>query len=324
MNESGIFSITLEFISYQPFPFAMTLDVRHFRLLTALAQGQTLSAIADAFSCTQSALSHQLREAERRLGVELVVRTGKGLELNEAGRLLVAAAQSALPELGRAEEQAVQLAKLATRTLKVSTECYTCYHWMPRFLEEIRKQAPSSLRLEIAIEATQHPLAALAEHRIDLAIMSTLIKDPAFAQVFLFDDEHVVAMSPQHRLAGRKIVKAEHLKGEVYVSLNVDSAADFGLQQIFLANGVQPDGVLRVGLTEAVIGLVASGSGIALLPAWVCSHAIASGKIVTRRLGPKRIFRRWHAIYRKTQEPFSGFDQVVALLSRTLSADRTH
>src|SRR3954467_7963445 len=112
----------------------MDLEIRHLRLVAAVADVGSLTRAGDQLHLTQSALSHQLRDIESRLGTALFLRIGKRLVLTPAGERLLAAATDVLERLEAAERDIRGLARDRVHRLRITTECYTCYHWLPPVL----------------------------------------------------------------------------------------------------------------------------------------------------------------------------------------------
>src|SRR5829696_7266801 len=106
------------------------LDSRHLRLVAEVARTESVTRAADRLNVTQSAVSHQLREIEDRVGTPLFIRSGRRMLPTPAGRLLVEAAASVLDAIREAEAKVSQLARNAGGELRVSSHCYTGYHWL--------------------------------------------------------------------------------------------------------------------------------------------------------------------------------------------------
>src|SRR5262249_58386983 len=115
-----------------PHGMDVKLEIRHLRLLAAVAQTGSVTEAGKRLHVTQSALSHQLRDAEEKLGAALFLRLGKKMVLTPAGEKLLVSARRVLEELGNTEAQIEGLNGGTKGVIRLSTECYTCYHWLPR------------------------------------------------------------------------------------------------------------------------------------------------------------------------------------------------
>src|SRR5712671_8145055 len=98
---------------------AMDLEVRHLRLVAAVADVGSLTKAGDHLHVTQSALSHQLRDIEDRLGAALFLRVGRRLVLTPAGERLLASATDVLERLERAEHEIRAMGRDCARTLRI-------------------------------------------------------------------------------------------------------------------------------------------------------------------------------------------------------------
>src|ERR1700686_2378608 len=107
------------------------IEVRHLKLLVTVAQEGSVTEAGKRVNLTQSALSHQLRDAEEKLGTALFLRLGRKMVLTPAGERLIPCPRRVLDELSDTEPQIEGLNGGARGVIRLSTECYTCYHWLP-------------------------------------------------------------------------------------------------------------------------------------------------------------------------------------------------
>src|SRR5438874_2584155 len=185
----------------------MILETRHLRLVAAVAEHGTLTRAGRVLHLTQSGLSRQLLDLETKLGLPLFHRLGKRMVPTPAGECLLVAARRTLPQLSDVEEDLRRLAGGRTAILRVSTECYTCYHWLPGVLQRFARRFPQ-VDVQIVAEATHHPVPALLDGRIDLAIVSNDDHDDRLAYVPLFTDELVALLRPDHPLSAKPFLTA--------------------------------------------------------------------------------------------------------------------
>src|SRR5215210_3114535 len=152
------------------------LDTRHLKLIVAVSEEKSVTRAGERLHLTQSALSHQLRDIEEKLGTPLFSRVNKRMVLTQAGERLLQSARQVLGELKRAEDDIAQIAAGDHGTLRISTECYTCYHWLPEMLKEFNRKYPK-VEVKILLEATRRPIEALLNGKLDFAIVSTTERD---------------------------------------------------------------------------------------------------------------------------------------------------
>src|SRR5215212_5139394 len=191
----------------------MDLEVRHLRLVASVVEVGSLTRAADRLHLTQSALSHQLRDIESRLGAPLFLRVGKRLVLTPAGERLLASAKEILERLDETERDIRRMGQEQAAVLRLTTECYTCYHWLPPLLMRYRQKFPR-VEVRIDVEATRHPIDMLLAGKIDLAIVSSRVADRRLVAKKVFDDELVLIAAAHHRFAKQPHVRLAELRDE--------------------------------------------------------------------------------------------------------------
>lgn len=289
----------------------MNLEVRHLQLVEAITDSGSVTKAAERLHVTQSALSHQLREIETRLRTPLFLRVNRRLVLSPAGERLLTSARRVLGELRVVEDDIGRLAANQQGVIRVSTECYTCYRWLPALLKSFHEAWPG-IDVEIVPEATRRTIEALHERAIDVGLVHRVPRDRRLRLVPLFEDEMVVVTPQDHRLAAKKWVEAADLAGE-HLILHSPVAESFFAETV-LAAGVQPRKFSQVILTEAIVEMVRAGIGISAMPRWTIAREIKSGAVAAIRYGRRGLMRRWQAAMLRTAvvpEPLQEFVDLM-------------
>jgi LysR family transcriptional regulator, regulator for metE and metH len=297
----------------------VVLGLQHLKLVRAIVREGGITRAAARLHLTQPALSHQLKDAEERLGTRLFLRQGRRLVPTAAGDRLVRAAESMLVELGAAEDEIRGLGRGQEGLIRVSTECYTTYHWLPAALKDFELRFPS-VAVEIVVEATRRPLAALLEGRLDVAIVSRPSRNRDVACRKLFDDEMVVVMAPGHRLARERFVRPEEIARETLLLYAIPTEQSDLFQRVLIPAGISPARLVRVELTEAILELVRAGQGIAVLARWSVAPDLLSGRLAGRPLGPRGLRRSWYVATLKRHAALPHLADFVGLIRRAGSA----
>jgi LysR family transcriptional regulator for metE and metH len=272
----------------------MDLEMKHLRLVTAIARAGSVTRAGDVLNLSQSALSHQLRDIEDRLSTALFHRVGKRMVLTPSGDALLRAANQVLEIVGRTEEEIRNAGKSDAGTLRITTQCYTCYHWLPRLLKEYRLKHPN-VDVQVDADSTPRPIKSLLDGRIDLAIVSDRVRDRRLIERPLFEDELLVIMAPNHRLAGRSVVEPEDFADETVIIYPPKEESSL-LNRVLTPLGVTPKGLQQVQLSEAIIELVKAGLGIAAMARWAIEPYVRAGALRTARLTKRGCKRRWSAV----------------------------
>jgi LysR family transcriptional regulator for metE and metH len=291
----------------------VNLEIRHLKLLAAVAEEESVTAAGKRLHLTQSALSHQLRDAEDRLGTALFLRLGKRMALTAAGTKLLEAARRILKDLKAAELEVLGMNGDTHGEIRLSTECYTCYHWLPPVLTSFHALFPK-VEVSIDMEATHNIAEELLAGNLDVAVMNCPPEHNNLLLSPLCEDELLVVMSPDHRLAGRHRIQPEDLAGETLLIYPPREESTL-LQKILLPAGVQPGRIMEIPLTEAIVEMVAAGTGIAFLACWSVSPHLQSKKIVGLTLGDSGFRRNWYAVTLRNRPKAAYMTEFLKLLT---------
>jgi LysR family transcriptional regulator for metE and metH len=272
----------------------MALEVRHLKLVDAIAGEGTMTRAGSRLNISQSALSHQLTHLETELGVSLFRRVPRGMRITPAGEALLECARTVLGALERAEEDVRGAGAVVRGTLRISTECYTCYHWLPSRISKFEEAYPG-VEIRIAAEQTRRPVEGLLAGELDLAIVSHRPRQSALLVRELFRDELVAILAPHHHLASRTWLKPEDFAKEHLITYSLPIEQLTVYQEFLKPAGVKPRRVSRVDLTEAMIEMVKAGLGIAVLARWAVTRHLSPALLKAVRLGRGGLSRTWYA-----------------------------
>ena len=290
------------------------LDIRHLRLVAEVAATRSITRAAQRLHLTQSALSHQLRDAEEKLSTPLFQRANRKMHLTPAGEKLLGSAKRILTDLASTEDQIQGVAGPAG-TLRITTECYTCYHWLPPVLEAFQQEFPN-VDVRIELEATSKPFASLLDGKLEVAIVSSRRHDRRIRYEPLFQDELMIVMPPGHRLAKQKWIRPGDLAQETL--LIYPPRRESTLIGLLTADGLEPRSVLEVPLTEAIIEMASAGMGIGFLARWAVAPRLKSGDLVARPLSKAGYQRHWEAATLQKQQVPYHVSQFLKLLKQTI------
>lgn len=291
----------------------MKLEIRHLALVLAIVEEGSLTKAGHRLHLTQSALSYQLRDAEAKLGTSLFFRLNKKLVLTKSGQKVLNVAERIIGELKRVEEELRLLTSDGCGILRISTECYTCYHWLPRMLRIFNKHFPR-IEVQIIAEATRQPVRALTEGKLDLAIVSARTEDQALCFVSLFKDELVAILHPKHPLARRLYLRAQDFAGENLILYQISKEESLFFQRVLFPAGISPKRVLNVQLTEAAIEMVKAGLGISVMARWAVAPQVASRTVRALRITRKGLHRQWYAAVIKSSSMQPSLQKFIQLL----------
>jgi LysR family transcriptional regulator, regulator for metE and metH len=297
---------------------ALHLDLRHLRLVAAVADAGGQTRAAHRLNLTQSALSHQLRELEARIGTPLFIRATRRMVLTAVGERVLASARRVLHEVETLERDLTDQSENGDAgVVRLATECYTCYHWLPGVVTAFRKEWPR-VDVRIIAEATADPVRALLDGALDLAIVAGDVDERRLGCTSLFEDEQVVVMAPDHPLATRQFVTPEDLRSEHLILYTTHTSESSVLREVLRPAGVEPRQLTRVQLTEAIVELVKAGLGISVLARWAIAPQLRDRSLVGVPLTSRGFHRRWWAVTRPHETTPAYQRSLLDLLGRHL------
>ena len=254
----------------------MDLEIRHLKLVRAVTSAGSLTGAGSVLNLTQSALSHQLRDIESRLGTPLFLRVGKRMMLTPAGERLLRSADEVLDAIARTEDSIRLLSGADRGLLRLATECYTCYHWLPPLLKQYRRCHPN-VDVRIDADSTSDPVSHLVAGRLDVAIVSDPVRDRRVTVRPIFHDEMVIVVDPRHQLAGKAYLTAADLATETL--LMYSPKEDSTIYKLLAAEGAVPANTHVIQLTEAIVEMVKAGLGFAFLARWAVEPQLRTGAL---------------------------------------------
>ena len=294
------------------------MEIRHLRLIKAIVEEGSITKAIDKLHLTQSALSHQLKEAEYQLGTKVFLRQNKKLVLTKAGEKFYETAKEVLDKLQATEKEIKALVFGEVGEIRISTECYSSYHWLPSVLKQFHLLYPN-IELKIVMEATHYPLQKLMENVIDIAITSDPIKDDKITYLELFQDEMVMAVSENHPWTKKKFVVAEDFVNEHLLihSLPLETVT---VHQFLLAPAkVSPKKITPLPLTEASIEMVKADMGVIAMAKWALQPYLKSNNIHAVKIGKNGLKRKHYIAIMNNKKYPAYFNHFIEFLQTEIN-----
>lgn len=286
------------------------LGLHHLTVIRSIGATGNVSATARELGLTPSAVSHRMRECERRMGTLLFHREGHSISLTQAGRRVGEAADRVLAEIALAERDVGHLGSGFDLVLRIGAACYAAFDWFPALLDKIESTLPSC-SAEIMPDVSEDPASLIVDRNADLVLVAGQIERPDILCTTLVDDELVVVMAPGHPLTACEWIEPESIAGADYVTHHTIPERGREYDNIFRPFRILPKRVISAGRTQAVLGIVENGGAITILPRLaVAGHAARAG-LETRPITRDGIPINWYALAR------AGAANAVVVASAT-------
>ncbi|MDH2292051.1 LysR family transcriptional regulator [Cobetia sp. 10Alg 146] len=247
------------------------LELRHLRTLLALRDAGSLVEAAERIHLTQSALSHQLKDLEERLGTPLFIRKTRPVEFTRAGQRLLSLAEQVLPQFRMAERDIARMAGSEQGRLHMAIECHSCFQWLMPTVDRFRDHWPE-IEVDIPSGHSFSPLQALGREQLDLVITANPVEMTGIQYLPLFRYEVMLAVARQHALALKGRVEPEDLQEEVLIIYPVEHDRLDVFTQFLEPANISPREIRHAEMTVMMMQLVASGRGVTALPNWALAE----------------------------------------------------
>ncbi|MHB0776198.1 LysR family transcriptional regulator [Halomonas sp. WWR20] len=292
------------------------LELRHLRTLIALRDAGSLVEAAERVHLTQSALSHQIKDLEERLGSPLFLRKTRPVEFTRAGTRLLALAEQVLPQIRMAERDLARLAGEEQGRLHMAIECHSCFQWLMPTIDYFRDHWPE-VEVDIPSGRSFDPLPSLAREQLDLVITADPQPLAGVHYEPLFRYEGLLAVSKQHTLAAKGWVAPGDLAQETLITYPVEHARLDVFTQFLDPAGITPREVRTAELTIMMMQLVASGRGVCALPNWALTEYLERDYVRSLPLGEHGLWSTLFAAIREEQRDLPWMEDFLRTARET-------
>lgn len=302
------------------------LDLQTVRIVRAIAEHGSITAAARMLGYSQPAVSQHLQRTERRLGLPLVSRVGRSIRLTEAGQVLARHAQVITSALDAAAGELADLAGLRTGTVRLAAFPTASSTIVPRLLALLSERHPG---VRVSYIEAQPPQAVtmLREGAIDLAITFSYPGDRAdphrdsangLVTRTLYTEEMVVVVPADHPLAASTVITVADLVNERWIAGCPRCRGH--LLAVCDVAGFAPDIAFETDNASAVLSMVASGLGVAMVARLALATASLPSGAVVRAQAPASL-RSIHLVASDGAERVPSLAAASALLQRISGAE---
>lgn len=276
------------------------IELKHLRTLTTLRDSGSLTATATSLHLTQSALSHQLKDLEARIGGQLFLRKTRPVKFTSEGEILLKLADEIQPRIAKAENELASLKEDVNGRLHMAIECHSCFQWLMPALKEYQVAWPS-VTLDFSSGFGFEPLPALMAGELDLVITSDIQPRSEIHYEPLFDFEMRLITAINSPLAEKTSIDPKDLSDLTMLSYPVQKQRLDVVKHFLQPAGIEPKKWKQADNTLMLVQMVSAGLGVAALPNWAISEFSRQGLIASKPLG-KGLSRRLFAAVRNSEK----------------------
>lgn len=243
------------------------MELRHLHYFIAVAEELHFSRAAERLCISQPPLSQQIRSLEDELGIKLFERTKRNVQLTEAGKVFLERSYLVLAQLEQAIAATQQIGRGEIGRLAIGFVDSAMYTLLPEILRVFRSQFPA-VELQLYELTTQEQIEALHHKQVDIGIVRSAISEPGLSVECLLPELLVLALPETHPLSAQTQLSLSTLADESFILFPAKMGPVFYKQIINMCQqaGFRPKVAQEAVQMQTIIGLVAAGLGIAIVP----------------------------------------------------------
>lgn len=277
------------------------MEIKYFRLIKTIAEEGSIANSAEKLFLTQSALSHQLRELEERLGFKVFLRTRNKWKLTDEGIELYKLGNTILESIEKGFQNIEQLRIGSVGTIKVSTECYSFYQGLYAFIQKMGLLYPD-INVDLILEATHQPIPKILSNEIDIAIITSKPENETLSSIEIYEDEIFAIMHKENTLNKADFLDTNDFSDTHLIIHSFPLETVSVYDQFLKPNKITPLKISAIPLTEVALEMVAANMGIMCMPKWALKSFKLSDDLIFKRIGRNGLKRTHHLVFRKSDK----------------------
>lgn len=242
----------------------MNLNPSHLRAFLAVQKHANYTRAAEELFLTQPAVSRQIDQLEKDLGVPLFEQIGKAIHLTDAGRTLLREAERLLGDMERVAESVRALGSPGHGNLAVGASSTPGLYLLPEVVGRFCQRFPD-IELHYCVENSRRIEQKILGNELDLGFVGVAPTDRAIVAERTLEDRIVFFASPSHPLAARRDIDVQQITASTWI-VREKGAATRQLVETWMGRGkAKPSRVIEMNCPEGVKSLVAAGVGLSYM-----------------------------------------------------------
>lgn len=302
------------------------IDLKWIETFLAAAETSSLSEAAKQLHLSQPAVSHQIKLLERELGTALFIRTNTGLQLTEAGRLMLPWARRLLHDTNDLKDMMASLQNEIVGELRIACSTTAGKYILPQMAARFCQRYPG-IKVRILACGPERAALNLLEGEAHIGVVSSEVNDPSLESQKFFRDTITLIVPSDHRWADRASIEPAELLGEPLILREETS----GTRRVLLAELARHDVSLEdlrvfmeVGNAEAIVGAVAAGYGISFVSTMAAGNLRERGRIAEIPVEGLALQRTIHMVRKRISAPHRPRDVFWGFIHAPENADLLH
>ena len=276
------------------------MELKYFRLIKTITEEGSIANATERLFLTQSALSHQLRELEERLGFKVFHRTRNKWELTQEGAELYKLANTLFHSIDEGFAAIRHIKEGSKGSIKLSAECQSFFHAIPSFIQKMGILYPE-IEIDIGLGATHQTISQVVSNEIDIALVTSQPTSDVLDSIPVFKDEIFAVMHQEHPLNEREFLVPRDF-ADLHLLINsfpLEGVAVY--EQLLHPNKVQPKKISAIPFTEITLSMIGANMGVMCAPKWQLAPFNLNKELVFKRITKNGLQRTHYLVVKKEQ-----------------------
>ncbi|HOQ10071.1 MAG TPA: selenium metabolism-associated LysR family transcriptional regulator [Syntrophomonadaceae bacterium] len=296
------------------------MNLNLFKTFVKVVETQNLSRTADELGLSQPAVTKQIQALEDIYGVLLLERSGRRLKTTEAGETLYQCARDIIKALEKTEKAMEDVSESRKGALYIGASTIPGQYILPPIIKQFKDRFPN-VTISMDIADTDKIFNRVADRELDVGVVGAWINNRKVDGFAWLEDELVVVVPQDHRLATKDYVNVKDLLSEKWIVREKGSGTRRAIEDFLTTQGVKREELnvcLEAGSTEAVLAAVESGMGISIISHWAIKRSENQRSLTSIKLTESGARRFLYVIYprqktrRKTVINFLDIIKTIA------------
>ncbi len=296
------------------------MNIATIRVFCDVVQHQSFSRGAAANQVSQSAATQSVHRMEQHFGVQLVDRSKRPFVLTPEGQACYEGFREVLELYDAVETKVRSLRKEITGTVRVAAIYSVGLHDMSRCMTHFMRRYPKA-KVQLEYLRPNKVYEAVLNSEVDLGIVSYPVPSVELSVIPLRSERMVLVCHPNHALANRKVVTAEHLKDQAFVGFDRDLVIRKEVDRYLRQRNISVRIVMEFDNIETIKQAIGIEAGVSILPEPTVRAEVARGDLAAVRLIAPALERPLGIIHRQRKVFAPTITKFLDLLQEGLDAN---
>ena len=298
------------------------MNLEHLKTFREVIRLGSFSEVAKKLAITQPAVSFQIQKLEHELGMRLIDRSQRNFSLTAAGKRLLSFAESIEGERAQLQHDLEQLRDEVSGDLLITASTIPGEFLLPRWLAGFKRLHPA-VKVQVDVSDSMAVINGVEENRYEVGFCGIAPAGQELTSFRVAEDRITLITSPEHPFTLRDEITPAELEGQSIIFREEASGTQRNLENRLSGSGFNMKKLtpnLILGSTQAVIGAVEDGAGIAFVSSLAIKKSLALGLVKQVSVAGLDLKRDFYCIYRQERIVSRLLEEFIIFINIEVSS----